>query len=94
MCFLEKENECTLIVNCLLHLENLEAKDIQEDLAKLSTRLYLLSIVSNPVLCAPVYFDRCGAKRGQNTMGFCSISTYVGYHEEKFWREWHTYAMK
>ena len=44
--------------------------------------------------CTLIYFVSCVANWMQNTMGFCFNQTFVGYREERCWREWLTYETK
>ena len=94
MSFVKKENKNISVVHCLLHRKNLATQEIQEDLAIVFKKVVSVVnfIKSRPLQL--VYFVCCVMKWGLNTMGFCSISTFVVYREERYWREWLTHEMK
>ena len=68
--FVKRQNNDILVVHCLLHRENLAAKEIQEDLAIIFKEVITVVNHINLVPCTLVYFVSCVTKWVHNTMGF------------------------
>ena len=82
MSFVKWQKNDISVVHCLLHRENLAAKEIQEDLAIVFKEVVTVLITLNLVPYTLVYFVSCVTK-WMNTMDFHSIQTFVGYREDR-----------
>ena len=81
--FVKKENKNISVVHCLLCRENLAAKEIQEDLAiDFEEVVSVVNFIKFRPLHTRLFRILCDEWE-LNTMGFCSISTFFEYHEER-----------
>ena len=81
--FVKRQNNYISVVHCLLHIENLAAKETQEGLAIVFKEVVTVSITLGLVLCTLIFFVSSVTKWVQNTMSFCFIKTFVDYCEER-----------
>ena len=90
MSFVKKENKNISVVHCLIHRENLAAKEIQGDLAIVFKKVIsVVNFIKSRSLHTCLFRVLCDEMRAEHN-GFCSIPTFVGYREERCWREWLT----
>ena len=83
MSFVKKENKNISVVHCLIQRENLTAKEIQGDLAIVFTEVVsVVNFIKSRPLHTRLFRVLCD-EMGLNTIGFCSIPTFVGYRKER-----------
>lgn len=100
--FCEEEKWKDMVVNCRLYRENLSAKQTQEDPAAVFQDN--VSIVPRQCIYCLNYtkiwpsvhtlISGFMRKDRSRTVGWFSIQTCHGYHEERCWRKWVSYPMK
>ena len=83
MSFVKKENKNISVVHCLIQRENLTAKEIQGDLAIVFKEVVsVVNFIKSRPLHTRLFRVLCD-EMGLNTIGFCSIPTFVGYRKER-----------
>ena len=94
MSFVKKENKNISVVHCLVHRENLAAKEIQGDLAVVFKEIVsMVNVIKSRPSHTRLFCILCD-EMGAEHNGLLFHPTFVGYREERCWRKLLTYEMK